>query len=68
MDVIWIDGYWNWSGQSYIWAGGHYERPPQANVIWIAPRYERDAKGGVRYTPGQWSKSPGNDRGRGRGN
>jgi hypothetical protein len=67
VDVVWIDGYWNWSNQRYNWEAGRYVRPPSADVIWVAPRYESDARGG-RYTAGQWVKSPGNGRGRGRGN
>jgi hypothetical protein len=64
---IWIDGYWNWDSQRYSWQAGRYEVPPQPGVIWVAPRYDRDANG-YRYTPGQWSRQDqGNGRGRGRG-
>ena len=66
-DVIWIDGYWNWNHQAYSWEGGHYERPPQPNVVWVAPRYESEGRG-VRFTRGQWSPGPGDGRNRGRGN
>ncbi len=66
-NVVWIDGYWNWSNQSYSWEAGRYAVPPQPDVVWVAARYDNDAQG-VRYTPGQWSKSPGAGRGRGRGN
>ena len=50
---IWIDGYWNWSGQRYAWQGGHYAVPPRERAVWVAPRYERHEQG-YRYTPGQW--------------
>ena len=67
-NVVWIDGYWNWSNQSYSWVGGRYEAPPQPDAVWVAARYDNDARG-YRYTPGRWAKqNPGNDRGRGRGN
>lgn len=52
---IWIDGYWVWNNQKYNWQGGHYAVPPQAGVVWVAPRYDHDAHG-YRYTPGQWKK------------
>jgi hypothetical protein len=65
---IWIDGYWNWDHQRYSWEAGRYVMPPQADVVWVAPRYDREGQG-YRYTPGAWAKQgPGNGRGRGRGN
>jgi hypothetical protein len=65
---IWIDGYWNWDSQRYSWVGGRYELPPQPGALWVAARYDSDAKG-YRYTPGRWAnQNRGNDRGRGRGN
>jgi hypothetical protein len=64
---VWIDGYWNWDNQRYSWQAGRYVVPPQADVAWVAPRYDRDAQG-YRYTPGTWAKQgQGNGRGR-RGN
>jgi hypothetical protein len=66
---IWIDGFWNWDNQHYVWVGGRYEIPPQRDVVWVAPRYDHDTQG-YRFTPGRWSKpdsgrNPGNGRGRG---
>jgi WXXGXW repeat (2 copies) len=52
---VWIDGYWNWDNQRYNWEKGRYVVPPQADVVWVAPRYETDAHG-YRFTPGQWKK------------
>jgi hypothetical protein len=64
---VWIDGYWNWDNQRYSWQAGRYVLPPQQDVVWVAPRYEHDARG-YRYAPGHWKKqNPGNGRGRGRG-
>ncbi|MEI8198198.1 MAG: YXWGXW repeat-containing protein [Phycisphaerae bacterium] len=60
---VWVDGYWVWDNQQYNWVAGHYVQPPQPNVIWIAPRYERDPRG-YRYMPGQWGR---HDQGNGRG-
>jgi hypothetical protein len=57
---IWVDGYWNWENQRYTWQAGSYQLPPQPDVIWVAPRYENDAKG-YRFTPGQWKKQSGNN-------
>ena len=66
VDVVWIDGYWNWDNRSYVWESGHYMRPPQAGVVWMAPRYET-VGGSVRYTSGGWSRGAGNGRGNGPG-
>ena len=58
---VWIAGYWNWDNQRYNWQAGHYEAPPQSDVVWVAPRYDADPHG-YRYTPGKWTKkSQGND-------
>lgn len=50
----WIDGYWHWNGQQYVWESGRWAAPPLERAVWIAPRYER-AKDGYRYIPGHWS-------------
>jgi hypothetical protein len=52
-EYIWIDGYWNWNGDKYVWERGHWARPPRERTVWVAPRYERHERG-YRYTPGQW--------------
>jgi hypothetical protein len=65
---VWIGGSWDWTGQRYNWRPGRYERPPQQDAVWIAPRYERDVHG-YRYTPGQWKKQNGHhDQNQGRDN
>ena len=53
VEYIWIDGYWHWNGNQYIWQAGHWDRPPHANYIWVAPRYERHDQG-YWYIQGQW--------------
>ena len=60
---IWIDGYWNWDGQRYGWQGGRYMRPPEPDVVWVAPRFEVVVGGGGHYTTGQWRRPGGNNRG-----
>ena len=50
---IWIDGYWNWNGQRYVWEPGHWAVPPHGRAVWVAPRYEKHEQG-YRYMPGQW--------------
>jgi WXXGXW repeat (2 copies) len=63
---VWVGGYWNWDSQKYNWQAGRYVTPPQRDVVWVAPRYDKDAHG-TRYTPGQWTKqTPSKDSGPGR--
>ena len=65
---VWIDGYWNWDNQRYSWQVGRYVVPPQQDVVWVAPRYDRDTSGHHYYTAGHWRKqNPGNGRGNGIG-
>ena len=52
---IWIDGYWNWNGQRYVWEPGHWAAPPHEHAVWVAPRYEKDQQG-YRYTRGRWQE------------
>jgi hypothetical protein len=52
--VVWVAGYWHWTGMQYAWIPGHWEgeRP---GAMWHAPRYVlRD--GVYFYQPGGWSR------------
>lgn len=51
---IWIRGFWDWQGDQWIWIPGHWDRPRERHVRWIAPRYHREY-GAWRYEPGHWS-------------
>jgi hypothetical protein len=51
--LIWIEGYWHWDGQRYVWRSGHWAVPPRGRAVWVAPRYEKHEKG-FQYTPGRW--------------
>jgi hypothetical protein len=50
---IWIDGYWHWNNQRYVWQQGRWAAPPHERAVWVAPRYEKHEQG-YRYVPGQW--------------
>jgi WXXGXW repeat (2 copies) len=52
--VVWVAGYWHWTGMQYTWIPGHWE-VPRAGVVWRPPRYvQRD--GTYFYEPGGWSQ------------
>lgn len=52
-DMVWVAGYWHWSGVRYVWIPGHWEssRPEQA---WQPPAYSFSG-GRWTYRPGQWA-------------
>ncbi len=52
--VVWIPGYWHWSGMQYAWIPGHWESAPPGSS-WRAPSYSlRD--GTYFYEPGGWTR------------
>lgn len=53
-DVLWVDGYWQWSGAGYAWNPGRWARPSHPGYVWHAPRYERRQNRHV-YVSGQWA-------------
>jgi hypothetical protein len=52
--VVWVAGYWHWTGMQYTWIPGHWEGA-RAGVVWRPPRYVvRD--GAYFYEPGGWAR------------
>jgi hypothetical protein len=47
---VWVDGYWYWNTNRYLWRDGYYirERP---GYVWVQPRYQ-----GRRLYPGYWNE------------
>jgi hypothetical protein len=53
VQVVWIPGYWHWTGMQYTWIPGHWEQAPPG-ASWRAPHYSiRD--GTYFYEPGAWA-------------
>jgi len=52
--AVWVDGYWNWTGHTYVWVGGRYLRPPRAGLIWYHGGYVHTPRGYV-YVRGRWA-------------
>jgi hypothetical protein len=51
--MVWVGGYWHWTGMQYTWIPGHWEQQ-RAGAVWRAPRYSlRD--GVYFYEPGGWT-------------
>lgn len=66
-DMLWVNGYWGWSGGAYAWNAGRWQRPSHPGYVWVAPRYQ--ARGGRHvYVQGRWSAPRVVVRGQARGN
>ena len=35
---VWVGGAWIWSGR-WVWAPGHWARPPHVGAVWFGPHY-----------------------------
>jgi hypothetical protein len=52
--VVWVAGYWHWTGMRYTWIPGHWAHAP-AGAAWRPPRYWT-ADGTYYYEPGGWGR------------
>ena len=50
---VWINGYWGYRGNDYVWNAGRWERPPRGRRRWEDGRWEHR---GNRYVwhEGRW--------------
>jgi hypothetical protein len=52
--MVWLDGYWDWVGDRYVWTAGHWEgRRPGHH--WVAHQWVRQGDG-WRMKPGHWER------------
>jgi WXXGXW repeat (2 copies) len=38
-DPVWINGYWGWSGNDWVWVPGRWAQRPRRDVVWNDSRY-----------------------------
>lgn len=50
---VWVPGYWRLNGNQYEWTSGHWEVPPYAGAVWVAPDWQ-ETRGVSRYLGGHW--------------
>jgi hypothetical protein len=50
---VWIPGYQNWNGQSYVWTQGRWEQPPRRNAKWNKHHWVK-RNGGWLLIEGRW--------------
>jgi len=52
---VWVDGYYNWSGNRWVWQPGRWARPPHPGYVWRRPSYEH-YRNGYRVHEGHWAR------------
>ncbi len=52
-EYVWVPGYYAARGESWVWVGGAWSRPPRAGAVWVAPRYDT-AGTEVHFSAGFW--------------
>ncbi|MGN6109315.1 MAG: hypothetical protein ACTHU0_29680 [Kofleriaceae bacterium] len=51
--AVWIPGFWQWNGTTWVWIAGSWQLRPEARATWRAPEWR--ARGGVHVLiPGAW--------------
>lgn len=51
--VVWVPGFWQWDGGTWIWIAGAYQLRPTASLSWRAPAWQ--PRGNVHVlVPGAW--------------
>jgi YXWGXW repeat-containing protein len=53
-NYVWVRGFYDWQGDGWVWAPGHWLAPPAQSVRWVSPRYVR-VEDGWWYEPAHWS-------------
>ncbi len=53
-EVVWVDGYWYWTGARYVWVNGYWGRPPVVGHVWMPGGYVVVGSR-YRYVPGRWA-------------
>ncbi|MGB5106677.1 MAG: hypothetical protein WBP29_01310 [Candidatus Zixiibacteriota bacterium] len=61
--AIWIDGFWSWRRNDFVWVPGHWEANPRG--VWVSGYWERHPRG-YRWVPGYWADDTQARHGRGR--
>ena len=51
--MVWVPGYYNYVGTSYVWVGGRWAHPPHPHAVWVAGRYIQ-RNGHYEYRGGRW--------------
>ncbi len=50
---VWMDGYYNRAGRSWVWVNGRWGRPPHGRSAYVHPEW-RNEHGSWRFHRGYW--------------
>src|SRR5258705_212503 len=50
---VWIQGYWMYHNNRWVWIAGHWEVRPRVNALWMPGHWDHTARGWV-WTAGHW--------------
>lgn len=50
---VWVDGYYDWGGRSYVWVPGRWLRPPRPRAVWVPGRFVQHGRG-HQWVRGHW--------------
>jgi hypothetical protein len=53
LEAVWIPGYWDYNGTSYVWTAGRWEIPPPGSTTYIAAHWETRMNTNV-FVRGYW--------------
>lgn len=52
-EMIWVAGFWRYTGREYLWVPGRWEIPPPQCSGFVAPHWQRQG-GNYTYVQGYW--------------
>lgn len=52
-DALWVDGSWQWTGETYAWSAGGWQHPP-AGAAYAPPLCVRRDSGELVYFAASW--------------
>ena len=56
-EALWVDGSWQWTGETYAWSAGSWQHPP-AGAAYAPPLCVRRDNGELVYFPPSWHQAP----------
>jgi len=54
-DPVYVDGYWTWGGNDWVWVPGEWVERPRPGYRWVEPTAVRTARG-WRWRSGYWGR------------
>jgi hypothetical protein len=52
-DAVWVEGYWAFVNQSWVWIPGHWDTPPHPSARWVPGYWEQTPSGSI-WKSGRW--------------